>query len=112
MRRSVALKAGLIQLACVAVLGAGLGLALGHHFFEDNGWFAGPVAWIVCASIVALALHLPWGSVLVGAVLAGIPSAVATALGLHWEGALLAIVLFALWCGRLAVDRDLIEEIV
>ena len=64
MRRSVALKAGLIQLVCVAVLGAGLGVALGHHFFEDNGWFAGPIAWILCASIVALALLMlllvPW----------------------------------------------------
>ena len=42
----------------------------------------------------------------------GLPSGLATALGLHWEGALLAVILFGLWCGRLAVDRELIEDVI
>ena len=51
MNRRVALKAGLVQLVAVAVLAVVLGLALGHHFFEDNGWFAGPAAWMACAAL-------------------------------------------------------------
>jgi hypothetical protein len=31
----------------------------------------------------------------------------AVIVGLHWLGAVLAIVVFALWCGRLARDRGL-----
>ncbi len=48
---------------------------------------------------------------LLGAVLAGIPSAVATVIGLHWLGALIAIVCFALWCGGLAARRIEAETI-
>jgi hypothetical protein len=40
------------------------------------------------------------------AILAGLPSLLAVIFGLHWLGALLAIVLFALWCGRLEPRRD------
>jgi hypothetical protein len=112
MRWPIVLRAGLVQLAGVAVLGLVLGLALGHEFFRDNGWFAGPIAWLGCAALTATVVRLPVAPTLIGAVLAGVPSGIATALGLHWEGALLAIVLFALWCGRLAVDRTLVEEIV
>lgn len=112
MHWPTALRAGLLQLACVAVLGLVLALALGHEFFRDNGAFAGPLAWFACATVTGTVLKLPLASVLIGAVLAGVPAGIATALGLHWEGALLAVVLFGLWCGRLAVDRDLVEELV
>ena len=30
----------------------------------------------------------------------------------YWLGALLAVILLGLWCGRLAVDRDLMEEVI
>jgi hypothetical protein len=33
-------------------------------------------------------------------------------IGIHWLGTLIAVVLFALWCARLAVDRTLDAEIV
>jgi hypothetical protein len=42
---------------------------------------------------------------LLGAILAGLPGLVAVIAGLHWLGALVAIALFALWCGRLG-PRD------
>jgi len=42
---------------------------------------------------------------LLGAVLAGLPSLLAVIVGLHWLGALVAVVLFALWCGRLEPER-------
>jgi hypothetical protein len=35
------------------------------------------------------------------AALAGIPSALAVVAGLHWLGAAVAVVLFAIWCARL-----------
>lgn len=112
MDRRIALRAGLVQLAGVAVLSVILALLLGHHFFEDNGVWAGPLAWLLCAGVTAAVLGLAWAPVLMGAILAGIPSGLATLLGLHWEGAVVAIVLFALWCGRLAVDRDLMEDVL
>ena len=44
---------------------------------------------------------------LVGAVLAGLPSVVAVLLGVHWLGAAVAIGLFALWCARLPREPGL-----
>jgi hypothetical protein len=95
----LALRAGLVQTAGVVVLGLATGLALPHDFFEDWGWISGPVAWMLAAAVTARALRLPAARTLLGAALAGIPSAAATLAGLHWLGAALAIVLFALWCG-------------
>jgi hypothetical protein len=104
--RSLVLRAGLIQLAGVAVVSIVLAIALPHSFFEDWGWLSGPGAWIACSLITATALRLPLGLTLLGAILAGLPSLLAVIVGLHWLGALLAIVLFALWCGRLEPRRD------
>lgn len=94
-------RAALVQLAAVAVLSLALGLALPSEFFEDWGWLTGPTSWMACAALTARALSLPLAPALLGAVLAGLPSLIAVAVGLHWAGALLAIGLFALWCGRL-----------
>ena len=99
--RSLALRAALVQLAGVAVLSILLGLTLSHSFFEDWGWVAGPGAWIICSLITAAVLRLPLGQTLLGAMLAGLVSLLAVLVGLHWLGALVAIGLFALWCGRL-----------
>jgi hypothetical protein len=96
---SLALRAALIQALGVLVLAVALGLALPHSFFEDWGWLAGPAAWMLAALATALILRLPLVRTLCGAALAGMPSALATLAGLHWLGAALAIVLFALWCG-------------
>ncbi len=96
---SLALRAALVQALAVLVLGLATGLALSHEFFEDWGWLVGPAAWMLAAAVTAAALSLPFGRALLGAALAGIPSALATVTGLHWLGAALAIVLFALWCG-------------
>ena len=40
---------------------------------------------------------------LAGAALAGLPSLVTVLLGAHWLGAPLAVALYGLWCGRLAL---------
>ncbi len=94
-------RAALVQLVAVAVLSFTLGLALPHDFFVDWGWIAGPASWMLCAAFTARVLYLPLVPTLIGAVLAGLPSLVAVLIGLHWAGAVLAIVLFALWCARL-----------
>jgi hypothetical protein len=95
-------RAALVQLIAVAVLSIALGLALPHSFFEDWGWLAGPGSWLLCAAFTARVLSLPLAPTLAGAMLAGLPSLVAVLIDLHWAGALLAVALFALWCGWLA----------
>ena len=98
--------AGLLQLVLVAVLGVALGLSLSHDFFESWGWLAGPAAWLICAAVTALSVRLPIPISVLGAVVAGIPSAAATLTGIHWLGVAVGIVLFALWCGWLAARGD------
>lgn len=100
-------KALAVQLAGVVVLGLATGLTLPHSAFVDWGWLIGPAAWMLAASVTARVVGLPLWPVLIGAVAAGLPSAAATALGAHWLGALLAIVVFAVWCGAVAVRRGL-----
>lgn len=102
---SAALRAGIIQLVAVGVLALISGVLLPHSAFESFGWLIGPLAWMVAATITALAVQLPLPPSWLGAVLAGIPSAIATVLGAHWLGALIAIVCFALWCGALAARK-------
>jgi hypothetical protein len=94
-------RAAAVQLVAVAALSVVLALALPHSFFEDWGWIAGPAAWLACAALTARVLRLPPGPTLLGAVLAGIPSALAVVLGVHWLGAAVAVVIFAAWCARL-----------
>jgi hypothetical protein len=107
MDRSVLWRAAAVQTLSVAVLSVALALVLPHSFFEEWGWIAGPAAWLVCALVTAAAVRLPVRRVLVGAVLAGLPSVLAVVLGVHWLGAAIAIVLFALWCARLAREPGL-----
>jgi hypothetical protein len=96
----VAWRAAAVQAAGVAVLSLALGLALPHSFFEDWGWLAGPGAWMTCAAVTAIVLRLPIAWTLLGAALAGLPSVLAVVAGVHWLGAVVAVVLFAAWCGR------------
>ena len=99
MNRPLAIRVAAIQAVLVAVLSITLAIALPHSFFEDWGWLAGPGAWLACALITATVLDLPRGRTLLGAALAGLPSLLAVLIGVHWLGAVIAIVLFAIWCG-------------
>ena len=90
-----------VQLVAVAILGIVLGVTFPHSFFESWGWLAGPAAWLLCAIITARLLGLPIGTTVLGAALAGIPSALAVVLGVHWLGTVVAVVLFAAWCARM-----------
>jgi hypothetical protein len=94
-------RAASIQFVAVLLLAGALGAALPRGFFEDWGWIAGPASWMLCAAITSWFVRLPLRLVLLGAALAGLPSLLAVFVGPHWAGALLAIVLFGLWCGWL-----------
>lgn len=94
-------RAASIQFFAVLLLAGALGAALPRGFFEDWGWITGPLSWLLCAAITSWFVRLPVKLVLLGAVLAGLPSLLAVLVGLHWAGALLAIVLFGLWCAWL-----------
>jgi hypothetical protein len=107
MDRSVLWRAAAVQAASVAVLSIALAIVLPHSFFEDWGWIAGPAAWIACALVTAAVVRLPRLRVVVGAALAGLPSLLFVVVGAHWAGAVVAIVLFALWCARLAREPGL-----
>ena len=104
---SVLWRAAAVQAVSVAVLSIALGLALPHSFFVDWGWLAGPGAWLLCALVTATVVKLPVTRALVGAALAGLPSVLAVIVGVHWLGAVIAVVLFALWCARLAREPEL-----
>src|SRR3954464_2021940 len=112
MERRTAVRAGLGQAAGVAGVSIILAIALPHSFFEDWGWLVGPGAWLACAAVVARVLGLPLAAALIGAALAGLPSVLAVVAGVHWLGAAVAVVLWALWCGRLAVERRLAAEAI
>lgn len=102
MDLTVLWRSALIQAGSVVALSLVLVLALPHSFFEDWGWLSGPAAWIACALLTARFVGLPRGPVLLGAALAGIPSAIAVLAGLHWLGVVIAVAAFAAWCGWLA----------
>ena len=92
-------RAALSQAIVVAVLGAATGLAFSNEFFDSWGWAIGPLAWLA-ATLVTIALwSLPAWPTLLGAIVAGLVSLVGVATGLHWTGSVVALVLFALWCG-------------
>jgi len=108
MDRSVAWRSALLMGACVAVIAVVLGTTLDASFFRSWGWLAGPGVWAACALVVAAALGLHRGWTLLGAALSGLPSLAAVLADVHWAGTPLALILFGLWCGRLAArgDRD------
>jgi hypothetical protein len=105
VRFEVFWRVAVVQLVAVALLSTLLAALLSHGFFEDWGWLAGPAAWLLCAWLTARVVGLALGPALVGAVLAGVVSAIAVVFGLHWLGALVAVGLFAAWCARRTAEE-------
>jgi hypothetical protein len=102
MDSTVLWRAALVQAGSVIAISLVLALALPRSFFGDWGWLTGPAAWLGCALLTARVVGLPAGPVLLGAALAGIPSAAAVVAGVHWLGVVIAVAAFAAWCGWLA----------
>jgi hypothetical protein len=100
--RSILWRAAAAQVLLVTVISLALAVTLPDSFFDDWGWLTGPAAWLGCAALTARTLHLPVRGVMLGAVLAGIPSAIAVLAGVHWLGVAIAIGAFAAWCAWLA----------
>ncbi|MGZ8667475.1 MAG: hypothetical protein ACXWZM_10255 [Solirubrobacterales bacterium] len=98
---SVLWRAALVQLLGVVVLSLLLAVLLPSSFFEDWGWIAGPLAWFACAALTAWVLHLELRGALLGALLAGLLSALAVVAGIHWLGLVVAVGAFAAWCAWL-----------
>lgn len=105
MHLSTAWRATAVQALVVAALSLALGLALPDSFFREWGWLAGPGAWLLCAWVTGLVLGLPLLGTLGGAAVAGLPSLVAVAGGVHWVGPAVGVVVFGAWCGYLADRR-------
>jgi hypothetical protein len=101
MRFDVFWRVAALQLVAVALLSVVLAAIFSHGFFEDWGWLVGPAAWLLCAWLTARVVGIAVRPALLGAVLAGLLSAVAVLVDLHWLGAAVAVGLFALWCARL-----------
>lgn len=101
----LAIRAGLLQALLVMILALVLAAIFSRDFFESWGWITGPVAWLGCAAFVARRLTLPYFPALMGAAVAGLPSLLALALGLHWLGPLIGTVVFGVWCGTLTPRR-------
>jgi hypothetical protein len=99
MDTSLLWRSALVQLVSVGLLFAVLALTLPESFFETWGWLTGPAAWMGCAALTAWVLKLSLNDTLLGALLAGIPSALGVIVGLHDVGGIVSLALFALWCG-------------
>ncbi len=92
-------RATLCQAIVVSLLGATTGLTLPHDFFATWGWLVGPLAWLIATAVTVRVVRLPLVPTFAGAIVAGLISLVGVLTGQHWTGSVLAIVLFALWCG-------------
>jgi hypothetical protein len=89
-----------VQAAAVAVLSAILvALPLGDNFFEDWGFLAGPLAWLVCSLVSARVLSLPVAYVLFAAVAGGVAGTIVMLVTSHWPGVVAALLVFGASCG-------------
>ena len=104
--RSVLWRVALMQTLLVVAVSLALVAILPDSFFDDWGWLSGPLAWFGCAAITAWALVLHVRGVLLGALLAGLFSAIAVVAGIHWLGLLVAVAAFAVWCAKLPKRDD------
>jgi hypothetical protein len=112
MNFSTLWRAGLLQAVLAIILFSILGLFLDKDFFESWGWLVGPAGWLGCAAIVARVVKLPMDGVLIGATLSGLLSVPFVFVHLHPVGMLVAMIAFALWCGRLRIDHGLPAETI
>jgi hypothetical protein len=113
MDKALFWRAALIQAAAIAVVaGILIALPLDGDFFEDNGIWAGPLAWVLCAVVTALILKLPASLAVFAAAAGGIAGFLADIAGAkHWMGVIIAIAVFAACCGGYeAAQREMAAE--
>jgi hypothetical protein len=100
VRFEVFWRVAVVQVLAVVVLSLLLAVVFSHGFFESWGWLVGPLTWLGCAWVTARIVGLEPVSTLVRALLAGLVSALAVIVGLHWLGLLVAVGLLAYLCAR------------
>lgn len=103
--KKTALRATSAAVVAVIALAVISMILLEHSDFVDWGWLIGPAAWIVSCLVGARVGGLSLLAGLVGAAVAGIPSALATLTGVHWLGVVVGLVAFAAWTGSARASR-------
>ena len=100
-------RAALTQAAAVVVVaGILIALPLDGDFFEDNGIWVGPLAWVLCAVVTALILKLPWTLAVFAAAAGGIAGFLVDIAGAeHWIALPIAIAVFGACCGGYETAR-------
>ena len=99
MDTALFVRAALVQALLVgAVFGILVALPLGDDFFEDYGWAAGPLAWIVCALITARVVSIPVAFALFAALAGGVAGALVALVTSHWVGVGAGLLVFAASC--------------
>jgi hypothetical protein len=97
-----------VQALAVTVLALVLvALPLGDDFFEDYGFVAGPLAWLLASLITAQVLSLPAALALFSAVAGGVAGTIVMLVASHWPGLVAGLLVFAASCG--AAGRETAE---
>ena len=97
-----------VQAAAVVVLaGILIALPLGDDFFDDYGFVAGPVAWLVASLVTARVLSLPAGLALFSALAGGVAATIVMLVASHWPGLVAGLLVFAASCA--AAGREAAE---
>ena len=107
MDKGLFFRALAVQALAVGIVFAALiALPLGDDFFEDYGWFTGPVAWIACSLVTARVLSIPAGLVLFAALAGGVAGALVALVTSHTIGLVISLLVFAASCGGYDPERD------
>ena len=93
--------------AAVVLVGILIALPLPDDFFEDYGFAAGPLAWLVASLVTARVLKLPAGLALFSALAGGVAATIVMLVASHWPGLVAGLLVFAASCA--AAGREAAE---
>jgi hypothetical protein len=99
-------KSLVVQAVVLAVPFVLLALTLDRSFFEDWGWLAGPVVWLLASLVTARVLSLPLGYTLFSAAAGGVAGAIVFLLASHAAGMVAGLLVFAASCGSYDPDAE------
>ena len=100
------LSFGVQALAVAVLFGLLIAAPLPEDFFEDYGYFTGPIAWIVCTIISARLLPIPAGIVLFNALAGGVAGFLVGLVAGHTPGLVIALLVFAASCSGYDPELD------
>jgi hypothetical protein len=100
--RSFAVQA----LGVVVLFGILIALPLPKDFFEDYGYFTGPLAWIAVTIMSARVLPIPAGIVLFNALAGGVAGFLVGLVAGHAPGLVISLLVFAASCSGYDPELD------